>query len=112
VEGRQWSDGLQKLAVWLSGLVTFAEAESVLAKVGQMPLSDSSAWRQVQDWGERGRVLEVQQRTAASALPARSQIVPGEPTSAQVKGIALDGATPHLRWVQVCSISAAKATKS
>jgi hypothetical protein len=97
VEGRQWSDGLQKLAVWLSGLVTFAEAESVLAKVGQIPLSDSSAWRQVQDWGERGRVLEVQQRTAASALPARSQIAPGEPTGAQVKGIALDGAMLHIR---------------
>jgi len=62
-----------------------------------VPMSDSTLWRQVQAWGERGRQREAQQRADASALPARSQIVPGEVPQATVKGVALDGATVNIR---------------
>lgn len=95
--GSQWSESLQKLAVWLVGLVTFQQAASVLERVGQMPLSDTTAWRQAQDWGERARLLEAQATAEANALPARDQIAPGEPVTSTVKGAALDGAMIHIR---------------
>lgn len=85
------------MAVWLAGLVTFEQAEAVLEKVGQLPMSDNTIWREVQAWGERGQALDVQQCAVATAFPSRSQIVPGEPKSAQVKGVAMDGAMLHIR---------------
>ncbi len=88
---------MQKWAVWLGGLLPFEHAEDVLNTVGQMPMSDSTLWRQVQVWGERGRNWETRQRAEARALPARSQIVPGEVPQATVKGVALDGATVKIR---------------
>jgi hypothetical protein len=97
VVGQLWSEGLQKWAVWLGGLLAFEHAEDVLGTVGQVSMSDTALWRQVQIWGERGRVLESRQRAEAVALPARSQIVPGEVPQATVKGVALDGATVNIR---------------
>ena len=79
------------------GLLPFEHAEDVLGTVGQVPMSDTALWRQVQGWGERGRTQEVQQRAEAVALPPRSQIVPGETHPAPVKGVAMDGATVHIR---------------
>lgn len=95
--GQLWSEGLQKWAVWLGGLLPFAHAEDVMGMVGQVPMSDSALWRQVQAWGERGRALESRQRAEATALPARSQPVPGETRQATVKGMAMDGATVNIR---------------
>ena len=97
VAGQGWSEGLQKWAVWLGGLLPFEHAEDVLNLVGQVPMSDSTLWRQVQVWGERGRNWEAQQRAEASALPARHHLVPGEVPQAAVKGVALDGATVNIR---------------
>lgn len=97
VAGQLWSEGLQKWAVWLGSLLPFGHAEEVLSTVGQAPMSESTLWRCVQVWGERGRRRETQQRAEASALPARSQIVPGEVPQARVKGVALDGATINIR---------------
>ena len=77
VEGQRWSEALRKLAVWLSGLVTFEQAEGVLEQVGQVPLSDSTAWRQVQTCGAQVQALEAAQ-CAATAVPDRQQIMPGE----------------------------------
>lgn len=88
---------MQRWAVWLGGLLPFAHAEEVLGTLGQVPVSDSTLWRQVQVWGERGRALETQQRALATALPARSQVVPGEVPQSLVKGVALDGATVNIR---------------
>lgn len=67
VEGQRWSEALRKLAVWLSGLVTFEQAEDILGQVGQVPMSDSTAWRQVQTCGAQAQALEAAQRAAATA---------------------------------------------
>lgn len=88
---------MQKWAVWLGGLLPFEHAEEVLNTVGQVPMSDSTLWRQVQVWGERGRRREARQRAEASALPARGHIVPGEVPQGAVKGVAMDGATVNIR---------------
>lgn len=95
--GQAWSEPLLKSAVWLSGLVTFEQAEAILAQIGQVPMSDSVIWQQVQAWGERGRVQEVQHCAVATALPARSQIVPGEAKRSSVMGVAMDGAMVNVR---------------
>lgn len=60
-------------------------------------MSDSTLWRYVQAWGEQGRQHARRQQAEASALPTRSQIVPGEVPQASVKGVAMDGATVNIR---------------
>ena len=97
VEGRQWSDGLCKLAVWLDGLLTFEQAENVLAQVGQMLMSDSTAWRQTQRSGAQALAVEAVQRAAASALPERQRIVPGEASTQERLAATMDGAMIHIR---------------
>jgi len=97
VEGQQWSEGLCKLAVWLDALLTFAQTESVLQQVGQMVMSDSSAWRQLQSSGTQARALEAAQRAAATATPDRQQIVPGEARGDERLAATLDGAMIHIR---------------
>jgi len=97
VDGRAWSEGLRKLAVWLSGLVTFAQTESVLEQVGQMPLSASTAWRQVQASGTQAQALDAATRAAATAVPDRAQIVPGESATPERLAATMDGAMLHIR---------------
>ncbi len=97
VEGRQWSDGLCKLAVWLDGLVTFAHTESVLQQVGQMVMSDSTAWRELQRRGAQAVALEAAQRGAVMAAPERKHIVPGEVPSSERLAAMMDGAMIHVR---------------
>lgn len=89
--GERWSDGLRQLAVWLDGLLTFEHTESVLAQVGQLTMSDSTAWRQAQACGARAQALEAVQRAAAAAVPDRQQIVPGEAPSSERLALAMDG---------------------
>jgi hypothetical protein len=92
-----WSDGLRKLAIWLSGLVTFEHVERVLQQVGQMPMSDSSAWRQVQASGQRAQAWDAARRAAATAVPDRNQIVPGEVSTPERLAATMDGAMIHIR---------------
>lgn len=95
--GERWSDGLRQLAVWLDGLLTFERAESVLAKVGHLSMSDTTAWRQAQACGARAQALETVQRAAATAVPDRGQIVPGEAPSAERLAVAMDGGMLNVR---------------
>jgi hypothetical protein len=97
VAGQQWSDGLRQLAVWLDGLLTFEQAESVLAKVGQMPMSDTTAWRQAQVCGAQALAVEAAQCATATALPQRQEIVPDEAPSAERLAATMDGAMLHVR---------------
>jgi hypothetical protein len=97
VASQQWSDGLRHLAVWLDGLLTFEQAESVLAKVGQVPMSDTTAWRQAQACGAQARAVEAAQRARATAVPDRQQIGPGEAPSRERLAAAMDGAMLHVR---------------
>ncbi len=88
---------MAKHAVWLSGLVEFADAEAILGKIGHIAMSDSSVWRRVATWGERGRAVEAAQRATATALPLRREIVAGEVRQPRDMGVAMDGAKVHLR---------------
>lgn len=75
----------------------FEEAQDILDKIGQITMSDSSVWRRVETWGERGKVVEAAQRATATALPPRSEIVAGETRGPKDMGVAMDGAKVHIR---------------
>ena len=99
-----WSEGVAKQAVWLSGLLDFAQAAEVLEKVGQIPISTSTVWRQANQWGATLKTQEEIQRAIATALPNREQIVPGEAKTQQRLGASLDGAMVPVRkegWKEV-----------
>jgi hypothetical protein len=97
VEGQLWSDGLRKLAVWLDGLLTFEHVERVLEQVGQVGMSDTTAWRQGQSSGAQAHALEAAGRASAAAMPDRAQIVPGETATSQRLAVMMDGAMLHIR---------------
>lgn len=92
-----WSEQVAKQAVWLSGLTDFDTAADLLDQIGQIAMSDSSVWRRVKRWGERGKVVEAAQRATATALPPRQTIVANEIPQAKDMGVALDGAMVPLR---------------
>lgn len=63
--------------------MTFERTEGVLAGVGQIPMSDTMAWRQAQRAGAQragqpALAVEAAQRAAGTAMPDRQPIVPGE----------------------------------
>ena len=81
---KNWSEGVVKQAVWLSGMAPYAKVQEILAEVGQIHISTSSIWRQAQDWGEKFQELEQEERLRASVLPVRwdaekAQVVPTGP---------------------------------
>ncbi|MBI5290745.1 MAG: hypothetical protein HY872_02575 [Chloroflexi bacterium] len=77
--------------------MTFEQTEEILEKVGQVPMSDSTAWRQVQTCGARARAFEAAQRAAASAVPDRQETVPGEVPTPERLAATMDGAMLHVR---------------
>lgn len=94
---KNWSEGVVKQAVWLSGMVSYETVHEILAEIGQIHISTSSIWRQAQDWGKRFQGLEQEERLRASILPVR-----WDPEKAQVKetgpmGVAIDGGMIHIR---------------
>ena len=48
-----YSPELKRHLVWLSGLLPYAQAEAVMARIGKRTLSDSSLWRTVKRQGQR-----------------------------------------------------------
>jgi len=48
-----YSPELKRQMVWLSGLLPYAQAEAVMARIGKRPISDSSLWRAVERQGQR-----------------------------------------------------------
>jgi hypothetical protein len=78
-------------------LVTFEQAEDILEQVGQVAMSDSTPWRQAQSGGAQAQAVEVAQRAAATAVPDRRQIVPGEVPTPERRAVTLDGAMIHVR---------------
>jgi len=48
-----YSPELKRDLVWLSGLLPYAQAEAVLARIGKRTISDSSLWRTVEREGHR-----------------------------------------------------------
>jgi hypothetical protein len=67
-----------------------------MEKVGQINISDSSIWHQVQRWGEAFRVLAERERIRANVLPGRW----GEPSRKRTPkgrmGVAVDGTMIHI----------------
>jgi hypothetical protein len=94
---RNWSEGLAKEAVWLSGVVdSFEEAETIFRRIGQVSMSDSTIWRQVEKWGEGFRQLEQERQAQASAVPLRGEVIVGQTHQAGQMGVAMDGAMVHI----------------
>jgi hypothetical protein len=71
LRAKHWSEGLLKLMVWLSGMVDYRTAEEILAKVGQITVSDSSVRRQAQIWGQSFQSIAEAERIRANVLPGR-----------------------------------------
>ena len=95
LKGTHWSEGVAKLAVWLSGLIDFEQAAEVLERVGQIVISDSSIWRQVQKWGEKFQELEEKH-----VLPASQSGTALAPRM----GVSMDGTMINIRqegWKEV-----------
>jgi hypothetical protein len=86
-----------KLAVWLSGIVDYDRAEEVLAKVGQITISDSSVWRQAQVWGAGFQAVMEAERIRSNLLPGRwgTPCKRAEPKGRM--GVSMDGGMIHIR---------------
>ena len=64
---KNWSAGLAKEAVWLSGATaSFELAEEIFRRIGQVSMSASSIWRRAERWGEKFRELEKEAQEAAN----------------------------------------------
>ena len=95
---KNWSEGIVKEAVWLSGtLASFEQAEEAFSRIGHISISDSTIWRRVEKWGERFERLEQQRQLEANQLAQRGQIGNPTPKLAQPMGVGIDGAKIHLR---------------
>jgi hypothetical protein len=92
-----WSESVVKYAVWLSGLVTFAEAAAILNTIGEIPISVSSLWRRVTVWGPKCQALEATQRALSLATPTREELNQTVPLDGQDLGVAMDGGMVHIR---------------
>lgn len=86
-----------KYAVWLSGLVTYAEAATILNTIGEIPISVSSIWRRVTVWGPKSQALETTQRAVSMASPTREELNQTTPFEPQDLGAAMDGGMVHIR---------------
>jgi hypothetical protein len=94
---KNWSGGLVKEAVWLSGVVdSFEEAERVLRRIGHVSMSDSTVWRRVERWGEQFRQLDQVRQQQAQTLPNRGQVIAGQAKQNGRMGLAMDGAMVHV----------------
>ena len=86
-----------KYAVWLSGLVPYAQAAAILNTIGEIPISASSVWRRVSVWGANCQAVEAMQRAASLAAPTREELNPSDALVGQDLGAAMDGGMVHLR---------------
>jgi hypothetical protein len=81
--------------VWLSGLVTFDQAEQILREVGRVDISQSSIWRRVKRWGSRLQAIETLQQVKAYGFKEPEELDPNR--SLGRMGVAMDGTMVHIR---------------
>lgn len=101
-----WSSETIRLAVWVSGQVSFEQAAQLLHQVGRINISASSIWRRVEKWGNALLEWEGKERARANAVPSREQPQPGECRHNQPMGFSLDGWMVNIRgegWKEVKS---------
>jgi hypothetical protein len=105
VGDRVWSEGVEREAVWLSGVVaSFELAAEILRRVGRVDISRSSIWRSSQVVGEKFQTLEQTARQRATALPEQWEPPSRTVVADQRMGVALDGALINIRqegWKEV-----------
>ena len=102
--GSHWSEGLTKLAVWLSGLVDFTSAAEILQQVGQMTVSTTTVWRLTQAWGERFQGITETERAQANQVRGSRPRARQSETQRPRLGVAMDGVMIHIRqegWKEV-----------
>jgi len=84
--------------VWLSGQVdSYAAAEAVLKRVGQLSVSDSSVWRRVDTWGTVIKAQEEEHREKANTLPKVERLRRQAQQQPQRIGVGMDGAMVQIR---------------
>ena len=100
-----WSEGVEREAVWLSGVVSsFELAEEVLMRMRGVAISRSSIWRCTQEVGANFRVVERAARERATMLPRKWEPPSREIVADQRMGVSLDGLTMNVRtegWKEV-----------
>ena len=95
---KNWSEGLVKEAVWLSGATSsFELAEETFRRIGQVSMSDSTIWRRVDRWGEKFREVEKEAQDAANRLAQIGEVVAPKSKSTARMGVGMDGAMIHIR---------------
>ena len=95
---KNWSEGLAKEAVWLSGAMgSFEQAEEAFARIGHVSMSDSTIWRRVDKWGAQFAALEKERQAAAQRQAQRGAVGRPKSKSAQRLGVGIDGAKIHIR---------------
>jgi hypothetical protein len=92
-----WSEGIVRQAVWLSGLVPFAQAEAILQEIGQVNISRCSIWRRTEIWGAKLKALEEAERSKANALPEKWEPPSRAAEPDRRMGVAMDGMMVHVR---------------
>ncbi len=92
-----WSEEVARQAVWLSGLLPFAQAEAILQDIGQVNISRSSIWRRTEVWGAKFKELEETERRQANALPEKWEPPSRAVAVDQRMGVAMDGMKVHIR---------------
>jgi len=92
---KQWSEQIAKQAVWLSGLVSYAQAAEILQKVGDIGISASTIWRQTEKWGKQIQAVEARQQVKAYELEEPRAHDPNR--SLGKMGVSMDGAMIHIR---------------
>jgi hypothetical protein len=84
---RHWSEGVVKMAVWLSGLVAYEDVARILEQVGGIPISPATVWRLVQEWGERFREREEREWQAANEVPLKEGWEEAQPADPGIGGM-------------------------
>jgi hypothetical protein len=105
VSGSSCSEGVERAAVWLSGVVpSFEVTEEILRRIGHIEMSRTSIWRRTQEVGTKFRALETRERGRATALPEQWTPPSRAVVADQRMGVALDGALMNIRqegWKEV-----------
>jgi hypothetical protein len=92
---KHWSEQVVKQAVWLSGLVPFVQVEQIMREVGQIDISQSSVWRQVERWGSKFQAVETLQQVTAYGFEELETL--DRNRSLGRIGAAMDGTMVHIR---------------
>ena len=95
---KNWSEGLAKEAVWLSGAMgSFEQAEEAFARIGHVSMSEGTIWRRMDKWGAQFAALEKEGQAAAQRQAQRGAAGRPKSKSTQRLGVGVDGAKIHIR---------------